>query len=194
MFSIAHLVKVHHDLWPWMTSRGHVKVTNVKIANIFLMVRAKHVVTMKHLWEVDIELSESVTKFDPGWPWRRHFKVTKVKIERGVITVAPRPLVSIDKTFTIAHLVKVRHDLWPWVTFRGHLKVTTVKIANPGTVLKRRPVDPRLFRNPKGLFPLHNDTSIVQIGAAVVSQFVRKWHYCYRIWVGEPRDGALTYL
>jgi len=39
------------------------------------------------------------------------FNVTKVKIERGVITVAPRPLVSIDKTSTIAHLVKLRHDL-----------------------------------------------------------------------------------
>jgi len=45
---------------------GHLKVTNVKIANIFLMVRDKHVVTMKHVWEVDIGLSESVKKFDPG--------------------------------------------------------------------------------------------------------------------------------
>ena len=46
-----------------MTFRGHLKVTNVKIANIFMMV---HVVTMKHLWEVDIGLSESINKFDPG--------------------------------------------------------------------------------------------------------------------------------
>ena len=30
----------------------------------------------------------------------------------------------LAKMFTIAHLVKVRHDLWPWMTFRGHLKVT----------------------------------------------------------------------
>jgi len=42
-----------------MTFMGQVKVTTVKIANIFLMVRDKHVVTMKHLhlWEVDIGLS-----------------------------------------------------------------------------------------------------------------------------------------
>ena len=49
-----------------MTFRGHLKVTTVKIANIFLMVRDKHVDTKKHLWEVDIGLSESVNKFDPG--------------------------------------------------------------------------------------------------------------------------------
>ena len=29
--------------------------------------------------------------------------------------------------FTVAHLVKVDHDLLPCVTFRGHLKVTKVK-------------------------------------------------------------------
>jgi len=45
-----------------MTFMGHLKVTNVKIADIFLMVRDKHVVTMKHLWEVDIGLSESIKK------------------------------------------------------------------------------------------------------------------------------------
>ncbi len=126
MFTIAHLVKVHHDLWPWMTFRGHLKVMNVKIANIFLLVRDKDVVTMKHLWEVDIGLSESITKFDPGWPWRRYFKVTKVKIESGVLTFAPRPMLwcLLTKMFTISHLLEVRHDLWPWVTLMGHLKVT----------------------------------------------------------------------
>ena len=124
MLTIAHLVKVHHDLWPWMTFKGQLKVTTVKIANIFLMVRDKHLVTMKHLWEVYIGLSESINKFNSGWPWLRHLKVTKVKIKRGVLTVASRPILSIDKMFTIAHLVKLRHDLWPWVTFRAHLKVT----------------------------------------------------------------------
>ncbi len=49
-----------------MTFKGHLKVTNVKIANIFLMVRDKHMVTMKHLWEVDIGLSESKTKLTPA--------------------------------------------------------------------------------------------------------------------------------
>ena len=47
-----------------MTFRGHLKGTNVKIANIFLLVLDKHVVTMKHLWEVDIELSESAKKLN----------------------------------------------------------------------------------------------------------------------------------
>jgi len=32
----------------------------MKIANIFLMVRDKHVVTIKHLREVDVGLSDSV--------------------------------------------------------------------------------------------------------------------------------------
>ncbi len=40
-----------------------------------------------------------------------HFKVTKVKIERSVLTVAPRPMVPKTKMFTIVHLVKVHHDL-----------------------------------------------------------------------------------
>jgi len=69
----------------------------VKIVNIFLMVRDKHVVTMKHLWEVDIGLPESVKEFDPVDLDGVIFKITKVKIERGIITIAPRPLVSIDK-------------------------------------------------------------------------------------------------
>ena len=80
MFSIAQLIKVHLDLWPWLTFWGHFKVTNVKIAYIFFMVRDKHMLTMKHYWEVDIELSESANKFDLGWPWRGYFKVKKVKV------------------------------------------------------------------------------------------------------------------
>ena len=40
-----------------------------------------------------------------------------MKIERGVLTVAPRPMVPVDKMFTVADLVKLRHDLylleWP---------------------------------------------------------------------------------
>ena len=39
MFPIAQLIKVHLDLWPWLTFRGHFKVKNVKVAYIFLMVR-----------------------------------------------------------------------------------------------------------------------------------------------------------
>ncbi len=62
MFSVAQLIKVHLDLWPRLTFRGHFKVTNVKIAYIFLMVRDKHVVIMKHYWKVDIWLSDSVTR------------------------------------------------------------------------------------------------------------------------------------
>jgi len=66
MFSIAQLIKVHLYLWPWLTFMGHFKVKNVKIAYIFFMVRDKHVVTMKHYWEVDIGLSESAKII---WPW-----------------------------------------------------------------------------------------------------------------------------
>ena len=39
MFTIAQLIKVHLDLWPWLTFKGYFKVTNVKIAYIFLMLR-----------------------------------------------------------------------------------------------------------------------------------------------------------
>ena len=49
-----------------MTFRGHLKVTNVKIAYIVLTVRDRHMVTMKHYWEVDIGLLESAKKFDLG--------------------------------------------------------------------------------------------------------------------------------
>ncbi len=127
MFTIAHLVKVQHDLWPWMSFRGHLKVTTVKIANILLMVRDKYVVILKHLWEVDIGLSESIKKFDPGWPRRRHLKVTKVKIERGVLTVAPRPMVSIDKK--VHHCPRGKRASWPLILSNlsplyVHLKVT----------------------------------------------------------------------
>jgi len=71
---------------------------------------------MKNYWEVDIGLSE----FDLGWPWRGHFKVTKVTMACIVLTVAPRPRVPLNKMFTIAQLIKVHVDLWPWLTFRGH--------------------------------------------------------------------------
>ena len=48
-----------------MTVMCHFKVTNAKkIAYIFLTVRDRHIVTMKHIWEVDIGLSESVHVFD----------------------------------------------------------------------------------------------------------------------------------
>ncbi len=62
MFLIAQLIKVHLDLWPWLTFRDHVKVTNEKMAYIFLMVQDKHVVNMNHFWEFDIAPSESANK------------------------------------------------------------------------------------------------------------------------------------
>ena len=48
-----------------MTFRGHLNVTNVKIAQVDLTVRDMYMVTMKH-WEVDIGLSEYAKKFDLG--------------------------------------------------------------------------------------------------------------------------------
>ena len=83
--------------WPWLTFRGHFTVTNVKIAYDFLMVRNKHVVTMKHYWEVDIGLSESAKKFDLGWPWTGHFKVTKMKIAYGVSSVKDGSKLAIGR-------------------------------------------------------------------------------------------------
>ena len=85
MFTVARLVKVHHYLY-WR----HLKVTNVKIAYAFLTVRDRHMVTMKHYWEVDIGLSESAK----NRPW---MTFSKVQIERSILTVAPRPKASIDK-------------------------------------------------------------------------------------------------
>ncbi len=41
-----------------MTLTGHFKVTNVKIAYVFMVVRDMHVVTMKHYWKIDMGLSE----------------------------------------------------------------------------------------------------------------------------------------
>ena len=86
-----------------------------------------HMVTMKHYWEVDIGLSESAKKFDLGWPWRGHFKVTKVKMARIISTVAPRPGVPIDKY--VHHCPTNKSAPWPWLTFSGHFKVTNVKIV-----------------------------------------------------------------
>jgi len=39
-------------------------------------------------------------------PERGHLKVTKVKIERGLVAVTPRPIVPIDNTMlAIGHLI-----------------------------------------------------------------------------------------
>ncbi len=40
-----------------------------------------------------------------------HFKIMKVKIAQSDQTVAHRPLVPLQQMFTMADLVKVRHDL-----------------------------------------------------------------------------------
>jgi hypothetical protein len=86
------------------------------------------------IWEIDIGLSESAIKYDIWLSWRvrvkGHFKVTKVKTVRIVLTVALGPGCVFTKIFTIAQLIKVYIDIWPWLTFRGHLKVTNVKIYN----------------------------------------------------------------
>ena len=56
-----------------MTFRGNFKVTNVKIAYIFLMVQNRHMVAMKLLWDPQT----NSTLDDLGG---FYFKVTKVKI------------------------------------------------------------------------------------------------------------------
>jgi len=90
---------------------------------------------MKHYWEVDIGLSESARKFDLGWPWTGHFKVTKVKMARIVLSVAPMPKVHIDTNvhhhtvsksaswpLTLINLygsLQGHTQIWHWMTFTG---------------------------------------------------------------------------
>jgi hypothetical protein len=72
-------------------------LSSVTIVDCGQTVRDRPMVTMRHYWEVDVDLSESAKQFDLGWPWQGHFKVMKVKMEHIFSTVAPRPGVPIDK-------------------------------------------------------------------------------------------------
>ena len=60
------------------------------------MGRVIHMVTMKHLREVDIGLSESAHKFDLGCPSGSHFEGQESEIVR-ILTVASRLKVPINK-------------------------------------------------------------------------------------------------
>ena len=91
---------------------------SVTIVNCCRKVRDRHMVTMKHLRQDDIGISESAINFDRGWPWRGHFKVTKVKMVRIVLTVAPRPRVPIDKNVHHCQINKInklinKNASWP---------------------------------------------------------------------------------
>ena len=120
MSAMDQLIKVHLDLWPWLTFWGHFKYMNVKIAYIFLMVRDRHVVAMKHYWEFDIWLSESAHIFYIGWPWQGYFKAMKVKIAIGVSSMRDRSKLAIGRLVVYVHLVTMtvaKIDLAPRV---GH--------------------------------------------------------------------------
>ena len=75
---------------------------------------------MKHYLEVDIGLSVFDKKCDLEWPWSGHFRAIKVKIERSVLTIAPRPMVHV-------HSCTLRKSAsWPVIStdfYRGQLKV-----------------------------------------------------------------------
>ena len=75
-----------------MTFSGHFKATNEKIAYIFLTVQDRHMVTMKHYWEVDIGLSNLTLYLLKG-----HLKVTKVTIEFR----PAEPRISVGGTLSI---------------------------------------------------------------------------------------------
>jgi len=72
-------------------------------------------VVMKLLWEVDIGFSAST------------HKLTLDYLEE--VKVAPKPQLPTDKMSTVANVLKVYHDLRPWMTFRGQMKVMNVKMA-----------------------------------------------------------------
>ncbi len=106
MLPIAQLIQVHLDLWPWLTYSANLKVTNEKMAYIFLMVQDEHVVTMKHYWEFDIWLSESAHIFHLRWPWQGYFKATKVKI--APIAIGERWIQACHQTSIFIW------SPWPW--------------------------------------------------------------------------------
>ncbi len=128
MFTFAQLINVHLDLWPWLTFRGHVTITNVKIAYIFLMVREEQMVTMKHYWEVDRYRTFRIRK--TIWPrmtltgsFQGH-ESEKWLVSSKLLLVGPGCLLT--KMFIIAKLIKVYLDLgldWP-------LRVTSGPFTN----------------------------------------------------------------
>jgi len=61
----------------------------------------------------------------------------------------------------MVELVQVHHDLWPWITFWGHFKVTKVKIVDGGWTIARSPWAPidKVFPSPGW----SNGTSIVDL-------------------------------
>ncbi len=129
MFTIAQLIKVHLDLWSWLIFRGQFKVTNVKIAYIFLCARLAY-------GYYEILLGSWYRPFRIGKKFDLWYDLEEV-ISRSRKWKWPVPSKRLllgpgcrqTKLFTIADLVKVRHDLWPWMTFWGHLKVMNVRIA-----------------------------------------------------------------
>ena len=80
------------------------------------MLRAKHVVSMKHCWEVDIRLSKSAKHLTLD-DLEEVISMSQLKMARIVFT--PTPRVPVYKMFAVDHLVHVHHDLWPWMTLQG---------------------------------------------------------------------------
>ena len=124
MFGIAQLIKVHLDLWPWLTFRGHFKATNVKIAYIVFMVRDKHNGYYETLLgSRDIGRSESAKKLtlDDLEEVISRSRRLKWPVSSKRLLLGPGCLWT--KMFGIAQLIKVHLDLWPWFTFTGHFKI-----------------------------------------------------------------------
>ncbi len=84
MFPIAQLIKVHLQLWPWLTFRGHLGV----------ILRSRK--------------------------WKSSVASQRLLLGPGCLC---------SKMFTVAHLTKMHHDLWPWMRFMGHFKVRNVRKA-----------------------------------------------------------------
>ena len=120
-------MKVPLDLWPWLTFRGrpNCKTTNVKIAYSFLTERDKYVVTMKHYWEVDIGLSESLNDLEEVIPML-------TREQRGGCKFAPPPMFFSNIFATRANF-KMRSKPIPRGSNSGCFDVSPVNIALSST-------------------------------------------------------------
>ena len=82
-----------------------------RAANIGSSLKTVRVRPMKHYWQGGVRLAESANKLILG--------DLEVKIERRVVTLAPRPKVPCYKNVHCCPLSKMHRDLLPWMASWG---------------------------------------------------------------------------